>query len=133
MRHACHAILQGETKRLLLQALTKSLATVLPFLEQTLERSFAAAAAASQAGQRDAAQQHVAALQAALGEARQRSGCGLGSASPATLPVFRAGWQPQHIAVHTQGYAVSVQRLERRGVAPRCTLGLMSRRARPRI
>lgn len=52
---------------MLLASLTKSLAVVLPFLEQALERNFAAAGAASAAGQREVAQQHVAAIQAALG------------------------------------------------------------------
>ncbi|GAB4816646.1 hypothetical protein N2152v2_003692 [Parachlorella kessleri] len=59
--------IQAEVKRLLLAVLTKSLAQVLPFLERTLEHNFAAAGAASQAGQREVAQQHVAAVQAALG------------------------------------------------------------------
>ena len=55
---------QGDSKRLLLAALTKSLATVLPFLEQALERNFAAAQAAAGAGASAGA--HVSTIHAAL-------------------------------------------------------------------
>lgn len=76
----CCALLccaQAEHKRLLLAALTKSLSVVLPFLERTLEQSFSAASDASRAGQQETAQQHVAALQAALGaEGGKRRGRG---------------------------------------------------------
>ena len=57
---------QGDSKRFLLAALTKSLDQILPFLEQTMERNFAAAGAATQAGGAPAAAAHVAAIQAAL-------------------------------------------------------------------
>lgn len=75
--------MQGEAKRLLLASLTKSLAEVLPFLERMLELNFSAAGQAVAAGNRDAAQQHVAVIQAALAAANTYSGacsalvCGL--------------------------------------------------------
>ncbi|EFN51722.1 hypothetical protein CHLNCDRAFT_139890 [Chlorella variabilis] len=56
----------GDAKRLLLSSLTKSLGEVLPFLERMLELNFGAAGAAAQAGNREAAQQHVLVIQAAL-------------------------------------------------------------------
>lgn len=68
--------LQGDQKRLLLAALTKSLSEVLPFLERMLELNFSAAGAAVQAGSREAAQQHVAVIQAALAAANTYAGAG---------------------------------------------------------
>lgn len=49
---------------------------MLPFLERMLESNFAAAGAAVQAGNREAAQQHVLVIQAALGAANTYSGRG---------------------------------------------------------
>ena len=72
--------LQGDQKRLLLAALTKSLSEVLPFLERMLELNFAAAGAAVQGGNRELAQQHVAVIQAALAAANTYAGGGLGRA-----------------------------------------------------
>ncbi|KAL4423234.1 hypothetical protein ABPG77_000026 [Micractinium sp. CCAP 211/92] len=63
----------GEAKRLLLASLTRSLSKVLPFLERMLEANFAAAGAAVQAGNREAAQQHVLVIQAALAAANTYS------------------------------------------------------------
>jgi hypothetical protein len=74
---------QGDAKRLLLSSLTKSLAEVLPFLQRVLELNFGAAGQAAAAGQRDAAEQHVRVIQAALATANTYSGaasaasCGL--------------------------------------------------------
>lgn len=68
---------QGEAKRVMLASLTRSLGEVLPFLERMLELSFAAAGQAVAAGNREAAQQHVAVIQAALAAANTYSGgCG---------------------------------------------------------
>lgn len=68
-RPPCPPCLQGEAKRLLLASLTRSLSEVLPFLERALEGSFSAAGAAVASGNRAAAQQHVAVIQAALAAA----------------------------------------------------------------
>ncbi len=65
---------QGDQKRLLLAALTKSLSEVLPFLERMLELNFAGAGTAVQAGNRELAQQHVSVIQAALAAANTYAG-----------------------------------------------------------
>lgn len=70
---------QGDAKRLLLSSLTKSLGEVLPFLERMLELNFGAAGAAAQAGNREAAQQHVLVIQAALQAANTYSGASGGA------------------------------------------------------
>lgn len=77
--------MQGEAKRLLLASLTRSLSEVLPFLERMLEANFAAAGAAVQAGNREAAQQHVLVIQAALAAANTYSG------ESAGLAIFGGG------------------------------------------
>jgi hypothetical protein len=94
------AALQGDAKRLLLASLTKSLAEVLPFLERMLEANFAAAGAAAAGGNREAAQQHVLVIQAALQAVNTYSGgwagegggrvvgwLGMQERSPSTGPV----------------------------------------------
>lgn len=65
---------QGEAKRALLASLTRSLGEVLPFLERMLEANFGAAGQAVAAGNRAAAQLHVAVIQAALAAANTYSG-----------------------------------------------------------